>query len=122
MSLKTIAQALETFADQVVSDAVTEAGEVGTKLVAIAKEAGGEALEAVEGAFEDLVNKIGKDATQLVTNLMADDSLSGLEKSNLAATQLVQAAADKGITVAAHDITTLIKDAYVAVKAKVASL
>lgn len=122
MSLKTIAQKLEDFASGVVSSAVEEAGEVGTKLLSIAKSAAEQAGDAIEGGFEDLVDKVGQKATELVTALMADDSLSGLEKSNLAATQLVEHAATNGITIAEQDVTALIKNAYLAVKAKIASL
>ncbi len=122
MSLKTIADKLEAFASGIVSAAVEEAGELGGKLLAIAKEAAEETVEAVADGFEDLVDKIGEKATQLVTDLMADDSLSGLEKANLAATQLVEHAATNSITIAEQDVTALIKNAYLAVKSKIASL
>lgn len=122
MSLSTIVQKLEAFAEQVVSDVVAEGGAVGTKLKAIAVTAVQDGAAAVEEGFEDLVGKLGQDATTFVTNLMADDTLSGLEKANLAATQLVQSATSQGITVAEQDVTTLIKNAYLAVQAKVASL
>lgn len=122
MSLQTIAASFEAFAAQIVADTVAEAGTVGAKLEAIAKEAVTEGAGALETGFEELVGKWGGDATKLVTDLMADDSLSGLEKSNLAATQLTEQAANTGITLAAQDVTTLIKSAYLAVTAEIAKL
>lgn len=122
MSLSTIAATLEAFASEVVTDAVTEAGAVGVKLKALAVSSGEEAVEDIGEGFEDLVNKMGKAASTLVTNLMADDSLRGTEKANLAATQLVEQGAQAGITIADNDATTLIKNAFLAVEAEIAKL
>lgn len=122
MSLKTIAAILVGFAEEVVADAVAEGKQFGGEVV----EAGKEFAENVAAKgytdFLDLTNKIGKRATQLVTDLMSDDTLSGLEKSNLAATQLVEHASAQGITVAGQDVTAMIKNAYEVVKDKIASL
>ena len=111
MSLATIVSKFEAFASEVVSDAVEEGKEF-VEDVAVAG----------ENRFEELVGKIGKRATEFVTDLMSDDTLSGLEKNNLAVTQLVDHAAQSGIELAAHDATTLIKNAFLAVEAKIASL
>lgn len=111
MSLATIVSKLEAFAAEVVSDAVEEG-----------KEFAGDVASAAETRFEELIDKVGKRATELVTNLMGDDSLSGLEKNNLAVTQLVDHAAQNGIEIAAHDATTIVKNVFLAVKAKIASL
>lgn len=122
MSLKTIAATLEQFAEDVINDAVAEGkqfiGEVATE----AKEFVTDVVDKGYTDFLDLVNKVGKRATQLVTDLMNDDTLSGLEKANLGATQLVEHATANGITIAEQDVTTLIKTAYEAAKAKIASL
>lgn len=120
--LENVAAQFEQFAETIVDAAVEEASDVGTKLTAIAAEALDEGEEVVEEAFADLVEKVGEAATKFVTNLFANDTLSGTEKANLAATQLVQHATTSGITIAAHDVTTIIKSAFLAVKDKVASL
>jgi hypothetical protein len=122
MSLATIAATLEGFAAEVVSDAVAEGKTFLAQTVDAAKQFAETELAAGYTDFLDLANKVGKRATQLVTDLMSDSSLSGLEKSNLAATQLVEHAATNGITIAEQDVTALIKNAYEAVKAKIASL
>jgi hypothetical protein len=109
--LNTIAAKLAVFANAVVSAAVEEG-----------KELAGKVAVDVTDSFEDLVEKVGEAATKFVTDLFADDSLSGLEKANLAATQLAQHAAENGITIAEQDISALIKSAYLAVKTKIASL
>ena len=99
MSLATIAATLEGFAETVVTDAVNEGKTFVAQEVGAAEQFAETTVTNGYTDFQDLVNKVGKDATQLVTNLMNDSSLSGLEKSNLAATQLVQQAATNGITV-----------------------
>lgn len=82
----------------------------------------GKVAKDISDSFLNLVEKVGEKATQLVTDLVADDSLSGLEKANLATTQLVEHAATNGIELAAHDASAIIKNAYLAVKDKLASL
>lgn len=109
--LDNIIAKLAAFAEDVVSAAIEEGKDLAGKVAA-----------DVEDSFEDLVGKVGEAATKFVTDLFADDSLRGLEKANLAATQLVEHAAQNGITIAEHDVTALIKGAYLAVKAKLASL
>lgn len=111
MSLATIALSFENFA----------AAEL--KLVKNdALEALALSVEATGGQLEALVNSTGAEATKLVTALMNDDSLSGLEKANLAATQLVEAYALKGITIAETDATFIIKSAYEGAAAYLRSL
>lgn len=122
MSLAKIATILEQFAADVVSDAVAEGRTFVAQTVDAAKQFAQTELAAGYSDFLDLTNKVGKRATQLVTDLLSDDSLSGLEKANLGATQLVEHAASNGITIAEQDVTALIKNAYEAVKAKVESL
>jgi hypothetical protein len=64
--------------------------------------------------LETLVDQTGASATKLVTDLMNDPSLSGLEKANLAATSLIEQYALKGIQIADDDATFIIKNAYLA--------
>lgn len=111
MSLATLAAKFDSFAAEVITDA-KDAG----------LETAAEVVEAVGEGLDSLVDKVGASATKFVTDLMADDSLSGLEKANLAATQLVQEAATRGITIVDHDVTYLIKNAYEAVAARLRSL
>ena len=68
-------------------------------------------------AFTNLVSQVGQLATARVAALLgsAGAGLSGLEKANLAGTQLVEDAANKGITIAANDVSTIIKNAFLAV-------
>lgn len=111
MSLATIAASFEAFAQAEFKNAKNDALEALAKGVQDA----GEALEA-------LVNQTGASATKLVIDLMGDDSLDGLEKANLAATQLVEQYALNGITIAEHDATFIIKNAYVAAASYLRSL
>lgn len=76
----------------------------------------------VEDEFEKLVGQFGGAATKFVSELFADDKLSGLEKANLATVQLVDHAAQNGVTIAAQHATSLIQSAYLAVKAELAKL
>lgn len=75
-----------------------------------------------EDEFEKLVGQFGAAATKFVTELFADDKLSGLEKANLATVQLVDHAAQNGVTIAAQHATSLIQSAFLAVKAEIAKL
>lgn len=111
MSLATLAAKFDTFAAEVITEAKDEGLEVSAEIV-----------ESVGNGLNDLVDKVGASATKFVNALMTDDSLSGLEKANLAATQLVQEAATNGITIAEQDVTYIIKNAYEAVAAKLRSL
>lgn len=79
-------------------------------------------VEATGGELEKLVDQTGAAATKLVTDLMNDDSLSGLEKANLAATTLIEQYALKGIEIAETDATFIIKNAYEAAAAYLRSL
>lgn len=111
MSLATIAVAFDTFAATELKNLKNDALEAAADTV----EDSGELLEK-------LVDQTGAAATKLVTDLFADDTLSGLEKANLAATKLVEQYALQGITVADNDATYIIKSAYTAVAAKLRSL
>lgn len=111
MNFSSIIAKLEAFAVDALATAKNEGIDLAGKVVV-----------DVENAFEDLVNKLGPKATQLVTDLFADDTLSGLEKNNLAATQLAEHAAQNGIVVASHDITALIKNAFLVVQEQIAKL
>lgn len=122
MSLSTIAVILEQFAENVVNDAIAEGKQFAAEVVTEAKQFAENVVAKGYTDFMDLVNKVGLRATQLVTDLMADDTLSGLEKANLGATQLVEHAASNGITIAEQDVSALIKMAYEGAKAKIASL
>lgn len=94
--------------------------------LAVAKAEGldfaGKVATAAEDDFEDLVQKLGGVATKFVTDLFADNNLSGLEKANLATVQLVDHAAQNGIVIAADHATSLIHSAFLAVKAEIAKL
>lgn len=122
MSLSTIAATLEAFAETVISDALAEGKTFVAQEVPAAKDFAKTTAKNGYSDFQDLVTKVGKDVTQLVANLMNDDSLSGLEKANLAATTTVEKAAQAGIIIAETDASALIKNAYEAVSAKIASL
>lgn len=71
-----------------------------------------ETIETVGEGINKIIDGSAAIASKLVIDLMADDTLSGLEKANLAATQLVENYALKGITVADQDATFIIKSAY----------
>lgn len=111
MSLATIAIAFDNAAAEELKSLQNEALEALAQTV----EVGGETLLR-------LVNETVATATKLVIALMGDDSLSGLEKANLAATQLVELYALQGITIAAESATFLIKNAYEAAAAYLRSL
>lgn len=97
-----------------------------TDAIAIAKEDGiellGKVAVDVQDEFEKLVGQFGGAATKFVTNLFADDQLSGLEKANLATTQLVEHAALNGVTIAGQHATSLIQSAFLAVKDQIGKL
>lgn len=109
--LNKISALLAQFAEAAVAAAVEEGVELAGK---VAKD--------VEDSFEHLVERLGGKATELVTALFNDDSLKGVEKANLAATQLAEHAAEQGIEIAAHHISALVQNAYLAVKAQIAKL
>lgn len=109
--LSNVESQLAGFAEEAVALAISE----GKELI-------GKVATDIEDAFEDLVSKIGDLATKRVTALFSDDSLKGVEKANLAATQVAQDAADRGITVAEHELSALIKNTYLAVKDAIAKL
>lgn len=122
MSLATIVSTLENFAAGVIADAVAEGKTFVAQEIDAAKAFAEKTAENGYGDFMDLVNKVGQRATQLVADLMNDDTLSGLEKANLAATTLTQEAASNGIKIVETDATALIKNVFETVKAKIASL
>lgn len=122
MSLATIAATLENFAEGVVADAVSEGKTFVAQEVDTLKQAAEATAQNGYADFLDLVNKTGKRATQLVTDLMGDASLSGTEKANLAATTLVQEYATQGITIASTDVSALVKNAFLAVTTAIAKL
>lgn len=109
--LDVIAAKLAEFAATVVQAAIEEG-----------KDFANEVAKSAQDNFLDLVDRIGDAATKFVTDLMADNTLKGLEKANLAAVQLVEHAAAKGITLAENDASSLIKSAYLAVKAEISKL
>lgn len=111
MSLATIAASFDTFAADELKLVKNETLEVLA-----------EGVEDVGQGLEYIVNQTGAEAMKLVTALMADDSLTGLEKANLAATQLVEQYALKGITLAEEDVSFIIKSAYEAAAAYLRSL
>jgi hypothetical protein len=102
MTLATIALAFQNFAQAELKNAENDALETLAKGV----------TDVGEG-LETLVEQTGAAATKLVTDLMNDPSLSGLEKANLAATSLVEMYALKGIQIAEVDATFIIKGAYI---------
>jgi hypothetical protein len=128
MSLSTIAASFEKFAEAVVTDAVAEGKKFGGEVVDDVKEVAEDLAAKGYADFEDLVGKVGQEATQLVTDLMGDVAgdndtlLSGTAKANLAETTLVQNAAANGIQILAVDATAMIKNAFLAVESKIASL
>ncbi len=85
-------------------------------------ELAGKVVADVEEEFEKLVDQLGSVATKFVADLFSDDTLKGIEKANLAATQLAEYATTNGISIAEHDVTALIKNAYLAVKGELAKL
>lgn len=111
MSLATIAASFDAFAKEELKLIKNESLEVLA-----------EGVEDVGVGLIAIVDQTGAAATKLVVALMGDDSLSGLEKANLAATQLVEQYALKGITIADTDATFIIKNAYVAAAAYLRSL
>lgn len=111
MSLATMAASFDTFAAEEFKNVKNDALEVLA-----------ESVEITGVGLEKLVDQTGASATKLVTALMNDDSLSGLEKANLAATQLVDQYAVQGITMAEADVTFIIKNAYEAAAAYLRSL
>lgn len=144
--LQNVAVKFETFAAKVVADAAAELAKVAGQVVDTAIDtankvaddvskgdvgaavgdlkAGGIAvIKEFEGGFLELVDEFGQDVTVFVHDLMSDVSIpTGNEKANLAATMLVDAAAVKGVAIAAHDVTTLVKNAFLAVEEAVAAL
>lgn len=144
--LQAVALKFEAFAAEVIADATAEAVKVGGQIVETVsskaaeiaddisrgdaaetikdlKEGANEVANEVKNGFLELVDEFGKDAAKFVHDLMGDVTIaSGNEKANLAATQLVDAAAAKGINIAAQDVTTLIKNAFLAVNEAVAKL
>lgn len=120
--LNNIEAELAVFAAEAVAIATKEGVELGAKVVESAKEFGTEVAGEVRDAFQDLVSKLGDAAARFVTALWNDPTLSGLEKANLAATQLVQHATENGIAIASQDVSALIKTSYLAVKDAIAKL
>lgn len=144
--LKNAAAKFDAFAAEVIADALAEVAKVAgqvvdtvvettqevaddiakgdmSKAVHDLKDGGGKILVEFEGGFLELVDEFGKDATKFVHDLMNDVSIpGGNEKANLAATSLVDAAAAKGLTIAAQDVTTLIKNSFLAVKDQLSKL
>lgn len=111
MSLATIAASFDAFAKEELKNVKNDTLELLAK-----------GVEDAGQALEKLVDQTGASATKLVLNLMNDDSLSGLEKANLAATQLVEQYALQGIAILDTDATFIIKNAYEAAAAYLRSL
>ncbi len=110
MSLQSIAAAFEKFAEDALESLTEEVWDTAKGFADVAKQ-----------SLEDLVQKLGQDATNFVTALINDDTLKGSEKADLAARQLVEAAGQQGIAIAGHQATTLIEAAYTAVVDKLKS-
>lgn len=111
MSLATIAAAFETAAAEALKDAENEGLELSAELV-----------ETAGAGIDALVDKYAASATTFVVALLNDNSLSGLEKADLSTRQLVEKAALDGITLADHEATFFIKNAYEGAAAYLRSL
>lgn len=126
--LNNVRTAFATFAARIVADTVAEGAELGQKLLADGKAFVEKEAAVIEGSFEDLVNRYGKDATQFVTDLFGDAGvldgveLTGSAKADLAARQLIDKAAQEGVTIAAQDATSMVKTAFLAVVDEIAKL
>lgn len=117
VSLSSLAAQIEGFAASAIAKGKEELTVLVNDAVQVVKDAAPVVENLVLISFETAVSQFGPLASALVQNLMgaAGAALSGTEKNNLSATQLVQAAANQGVTLAAQDVTTLIKNSYVAV-------
>jgi hypothetical protein len=122
MSLATIVTTLENFAEEVLADAVAEGKTFAAQEIGVLKDAAVATAKNGYADFMDLVSKVGKRATQLVTDLMNDDTLKGIEKHNLAATTLTEESANQGIAIVASDASALVKNAFEVVMDKIAKL
>ena len=108
MSLSTIAATFEAAAD-------AEWTRIKTEAITIEQEIVPEA----ESAFESLVTQFAPLVMSTISNLAtaAFVSLSGGEKLNLAATTIVDTAAQQGVTIAAADASALVKNGFEAFQA-----
>lgn len=102
-------QQLEAMAETAWEKVENEAIEIEQKLVPV-----------IEDGFAMLLNDFGTLAVNTVINLMtgAFAHLSGSEKQNLTATTITDAAESAGKAVLAADVTTLAKNAFIAVVGK----
>ena len=116
-TLSSIATQIEGFASEIVQKGEADVQVLVNDAVEIVEEAAPVVENLVEITFETAVSQFGPLASALVLNLAgaAGAALTGSAKANLSATQLVQAAAKQGVSIASQDVTTLIKTAYVAV-------
>lgn len=123
MNLAKIATDLDNFAEAAVASAVAEGRTFVAQEVGEAKQALEDTASNAAEDFADLVSKVGADAAALVTALEGDLSLPlASEQENLAATTLISNSAAKGITVLETDASTIIRNTYLAVSAKIAAL
>lgn len=136
--LTSLKASVALFAVQAIAAAMEDGKELGGELLADAKELGGQILVAaqaeadkVEGQVEDtflkLTQQFGALASQFVTTLLPTTvmdgvTLDGAAKANLATTQLVDAAAQQGITLAGTHASSIIQNAYMGAKDVVSQL
>jgi hypothetical protein len=116
-SLSSLAAQIEGFATGILQKGEAEVQTLVNDAVQVAEEAVPVVENLLVVGFEQAVAQFGPLASALVTSLMgaAGAGLLGNEKANLSATQLVQAAANQGVVLADQDVTTLIKNSYIAV-------
>lgn len=117
MNLASIGNKFDQFAESLVEELKDE----GLELLA-------DGVELVGAALENLVDTLGGAATKFVHDLMGDGGiingreLSGLEKADLAARQLIDSAATRGIELADHQATYIIKSSYEALAARLRAM
>jgi len=123
VSLSSLAAQIEGFAVGIFAKGEAEVTALVNDAVQVATDAAPVIENLIVVSFETAVSQFGPLASALVTSLMgaAGAALSGTEKANLSAMQLVQAAANQGVALADQDVTTLIKNSYVAVQNLVTS-
>lgn len=127
ISLSQVAIQIENYVNTAVADQAAGKATAIETIVAdfhaayeVAKDKVEELAEAeapvVVSAFELALSQVGQLVANTVVALFgaAGAGLSGGEKANLAATTVVQAATAQGKALAAQDLTTLIKNSFIA--------
>jgi hypothetical protein len=117
VSLSALATQIEGFASNIIHKGEDELAALINDAVEVAEDAAPVLENLVEITFEEAVGQFGPLASALVKNLMgaAGAAMTGTEKANLSATQLVQAAANQGKSLLSQDVTALIKNSFIAV-------